>query len=102
MKNITLDHQFTPANLAQFNQDMTALLTAPDPDAKKILALVTHRDVVINAYLNNLTEDDKQMFIAAELETNGVLVTYANEMFNAASTELSGLIRGRKAIKKYT
>lgn len=78
------------------------LLTAPDPDEKTFLALVTQRDVVITAYLTTLADADKQVFVAAELEINGVLVAYANEMFNASLKELSGLIRGRKALKKYT
>ncbi|MFQ3235288.1 MAG: hypothetical protein ACI9C4_000842 [Paraglaciecola sp.] len=102
MKNITLNHQLTPPDLVQLNQDLTVLLSAQDPDEKSFLALVTHRDVVITAYLNTLTDADKHVFAAAELEINAVLVAYANGMFNASSKELSSLIRGRKAVKKYT
>lgn len=102
MKNITLNHQFTPPDLVLLNQDLTELLTAADPDEKSFLALVTRRDVMITAYLATLTDADKQVFAVAELEINAVLVAYANEMFNASSKELSGLIRGRKAVKKYT
>ncbi|MFT6898250.1 MAG: hypothetical protein ACJA13_002670 [Paraglaciecola sp.] len=102
MKNIILDHQFTPPDLVQLNQDLTVLLTAQDPDEKTFLEIVTHRDAVITAYLTTLTDAEKQAFVAAELEINAVLVAYANEMFNASLKELSGLIRGRKAVKKYT
>lgn len=102
MKNITLNHQFTSPDLAQINQDLTELLTAPDPDEETFLALVTQRDVVITAYLSTLSDAEKQLFVTAELEINAVLVAYADKMFNASLKELSGLIRGRKALKKYT
>jgi hypothetical protein len=101
LKKIILNHGFTPPDLIQLNQDLTVLLTAQDPDEKAFLEIVTQRDAIITAYLLTLVDADKQAFVTAELEINGVLMLYANDMSNASLKELSGLIRGRESVKKY-
>jgi hypothetical protein len=101
LKKIILNHGFTPPDLVQLNQDLSVLLTAQDPDEKLFLEIVTQRDIIISAYLLTLVDGEKQAFVAAELEINGILMLYANNMSNASLKELSGLIRGRKSVKKY-
>mgnify|MGYP006084665549 CR=1 FL=1 len=67
----------------------------------KFLKLVTERDEFIKDYLQNLHDELKTDFVDAELKVNGALVAYAEESFKASLKQLSGLVRGRKAVNKY-
>ncbi len=101
MKTLKLDHQYTPDLLKAINQDLTELLASAEPDQAKFLDLVTQRDEFIQNYLQKLTNPTKNDFITAELKVNGALVAYAEQSFKASLNQLSGLVRGRKAVKKY-
>ena len=72
-----------------------------DPDESTLLKLVTDRDNYIQKYLKELPDKDKNSFVTAELQINGVLVAYAEASFKASLKQLSGLVRGRKAVNKY-
>ncbi|GAC24908.1 hypothetical protein GMES_2613 [Paraglaciecola mesophila KMM 241] len=43
----------------------------------------------------------KTEFCEAEIKVNDALVELAQQLFDASLKQLSGLIRGRKAVKKY-
>ncbi|MFT5839293.1 MAG: hypothetical protein ACI9UT_001796 [Flavobacteriales bacterium] len=101
MKTLTLTHSFTPSPLKRINQNLAELTADLDPDESKFLKLVTERDKSIQNYLKTLQDPLKTSFINAELKVNGALVAYAEESFKASLKELSGLVRGRKALKKY-
>ena len=101
MKIIDLNHSYTPPLLAKINQDLEQLLEQQDPDEATFLALANQRDDVIQKHLTTLSGDDRRMFVEAELEINGLLVASANQMFKASLNQLSGLVRGRKAVEKY-
>lgn len=102
MKKLILDHSYTPSFLKKINQDLCALLVEQDPEESKFLELATQRDDFIQKHLSELDNKTKQEFVKAEIEVNGVLVASANQLFKASLNQLSGLVRGRKAIKKYT
>ncbi|KXI27900.1 hypothetical protein [Paraglaciecola hydrolytica] len=101
MKNLTLDHALTPPQLKQLNQTLLELLANDSPDENEFLRLVTLRDDIIQSYLQECDEEMRKSFAQAELQVNGALVAYANTLFKASLKELSSLIRGRKAVKKY-
>ncbi|WP_340680539.1 hypothetical protein [Paraglaciecola sp.] len=101
MKNLTLDHALTPPQLQQLNQTLLELLTDDSPNEADFLKLVTLRDEIVQAYLAECREDARKLFAQAELQVNGALVAYANTLFKASLRDLTGLIRGRKAVKKY-
>jgi hypothetical protein len=101
LKKLILDHVFTPSQLKSINQDLSELTTENDPDESTFLKLVTDRDEFIQHFLENISEDEKNNFVIAELQVNGALVAYAQESFKASLKELSGLVRGRKAVNKY-
>jgi hypothetical protein len=101
LKTLTLTHSFTPSPLKKINQDLADLTTDLDPDESKFLKLVTERDEFIQRYLQTLQDKLKTNFVNAELKVNGALVAYAEESFKASLKQLSGLVRGRKAVKKY-
>jgi hypothetical protein len=101
LKKLTLDHSFTPNPLRTINQDLSELTSDNDPDESQFLQLVTKRDEFIQTYISNLSGDELKDYVLAELEVNGALVAYAEESFKASLNQLSGLVRGRKAINKY-
>lgn len=101
MKKIILNHSLTPSCLSEINQDLSTLLSEQDPEESKFLALATQRDDFIQKYLRELDNNTKQEFVKAEIEVNGVLVASANQLFKASLNQLSGLVRGRKAVEKY-
>ena len=101
MKTLTLNHSFTPSPLKKINLDLSELTSDDDPDESKFLQLVTQRDEFIQSYLQTLEKQLKTDFVSAEIKVNGVLVAYAEESFKASLKQLSGLVRGRKAVKKY-
>lgn len=101
MKKIILNHSLTPSFLSQINQDLSNLLLEQDPEESKFLELATQRDDFIQKHLSELDNKTKQEFVKAEIEVNGVLVASANQLFKASLNQLSGLVRGRKAVEKY-
>lgn len=101
MKKLKLDHSFTPPPLKSINGDLSALTTENDPDESRFLKLVTERDEFIQSYLTDLSDQEKRNFSAAELQVNGTLVAFAEESFKTSLKQLTGLVRGRKAIDKY-
>ena len=101
MKNLILDHSFTPPELQSINQALIAVLHEDSPDEASFLKLVTQRDDIIQHYLRNCDSPTRESFAEAELKVNGVLIAYANELFDNSLKQLSALVRGRKAVKKY-
>ncbi len=78
-----------------------AVLSAKEPDEVEFLSLVEMRDDTIQAWLNDVSQTDKIPFIEAEMIANGALVAYTELLFKASLKQLTGLVRGRKAVKKY-
>ncbi len=101
MKLITLNHSHTPPQLKEINQGLADLTSDLDPDESNFLKLVTERDEFIQRYLQTLQEPLKIKFVNAELKINGALVACAEESFKASLKQLTVLVRGRKAVKKY-
>jgi len=101
LKKLILDHSLTPSPLKSINCDLSELTAENDPDESRFLKLVTARDEFIQKYLQNLPEEEKNQFATAELQVNGALVAYAEGSFKASLKQLSGLVRGRKAVNKY-
>jgi hypothetical protein len=101
LKKLILDHSFTPPTLKSINLDLSELTVDNDPEESKFLQLVIKRDEFIQKYLENLPENEKNSFVTAELKVNGALVAYAEELFKASLKQLSGLVRGRKAVNRY-
>jgi hypothetical protein len=101
LKKLILDHSYTPSPLKSINRDLSELTAENDPDESRFLKLVTERDEFIQNYLENLPDKENKHFATAELQVNGALVAYAQESFKASLKQLSGLVRGRKAVNKY-
>jgi hypothetical protein len=101
LKNLILDHELTPPQLQDINQAILELVTEESVNEAELLRLVSLRDDTIQNYLKDCNEETRKAFAEAELQVNGLLIAYANKLFNASLKQLSGLIRGRKAVKKY-
>ncbi|NCP65383.1 MAG: hypothetical protein GW763_09625 [Paraglaciecola sp.] len=101
MKKLTLDHSLTPANLKELNQQLSELFEASPIDEMTLLELVEKRDVIIQTHLEACNKTQQKAFAKAELDVNGVLVAYTKNLAKVSLKQLSDLIRGRKAVKKY-
>lgn len=101
MKTLILNHSFTPSPLKEINQGLTELTSDLDPDESKFLKLVIQRDEFIQRYLQTLQGQLKDNFVSAELKVNGELVACAEKSFKTSLKQLTGLVRGRKALKEY-
>lgn len=101
MKKLTLDHPFTPPQLSTINQSLVDHLATDDPDEAILLQLVKNREEVIQAFLKEHSEEELKDFAEQELKMNGLLVAYCEKMSQASLKRLTGLVRGRKAVKKY-
>ncbi|WP_289028052.1 hypothetical protein [uncultured Paraglaciecola sp.] len=101
MKTLNLDHPFTPPQLSIINKSLVDHLATDDPDEAVLLQLVKNREEVIQAFLKEHSKEDLKDFAKQELKMNGLLIAYCEKMSKASLKRLSGLVRGRKAVKKY-
>ncbi|MEP2650962.1 MAG: hypothetical protein ABJH06_03125 [Paraglaciecola sp.] len=101
MKKLILDHPYTPSQLSLINQNLVDHLSTDDPDEATLLKLVKNREEVIEAFLKEHSKKDLKDFAEQELKMNGLLVAYCEKMSKASLKRLTGLVRGRKAVKKY-
>ena len=101
MKTITLTHKYTPPKLDIINQDLSAAISAELLDEKVLLMISILRDECITAHLASLEQEQKKQFCKEELKVNETLVELARRLFDVSGKELTSLIRGRKAVKKY-
>lgn len=101
MKNLILDHANTPIRLKELNAQIVALFSDESIDESALLKLIDTRDVLIREHLNSCDVETQKVFAKAELEINGLLVACTKELSKTSLKQLSDLIRGRKAVKKY-
>jgi transcriptional regulator of heat shock response len=101
LKKLTLDHEFTPTQLKELNAKIAELLSENSFEEAHLLKLVEERDTFIQSYLHSCQPDEQKAFAVAEMEVNGLLVAYIKNLAKVSLKQLSDLIRGRKAVKKY-
>ncbi len=101
MKNLKLNHQSTPTSLIPINAELESVLSSEDLDDKRLLELIILRDELISAHLDSIDETTKKKFVKAEYDVNTVLSKIAQRLFKASLSNLSGLVRGKKAVEKY-
>lgn len=101
MKKLILDHANTPTRLKELNVQLVALFAYESIDESALLKLIDTRDILIREHLNNCDVETQKVFAKAELEINGLLVACTKELSKTSLKQLSDLIRGRKAVKKY-
>jgi hypothetical protein len=102
LKKLTLNHLYTPSQLREINQKLSELFSITDFEESEFLKLVNLRDEAILTHLSSLDPNDKKKFSEAELKVNAALFEFATKLSKASLDQLSGLLRGRKAVKKYT
>ena len=101
MKQLTLDHANTPPPLKELNAQIVALFSDESIDESALQKLIDTRDVLIREHLNSCDVETQKVFAKAELEINGLLVACTRDLSKTSLKQLSDLIRGRKAVKKY-
>lgn len=100
-KDDYLSHVLTPEDLSAINQSIFTLLGTDIVDDQVLRRLVNQRDELIQGHLNSLNEVERDQFAKAELPINNKLHTAVQSLFADSLSELSGLVRGLKAVKKY-
>ena len=98
---LQFDHSFTPSPLKEINQQLSEILAKDDVDEARLLLLIEQRDRIVKEHLDSLEEDVIQQFAEAELEVNQRLEAVSKKLLSDSLGNLSGLIRGRKAVEKY-
>lgn len=100
-KDDYLTHALSPEPLSVINQSICAVLATNPVDDQALRMLVTQRDEFIQGYLPTLAEAERKEFSSAELPINTKLHAAIKTLLTDSLSELSGLVRGRKAVKKY-
>jgi hypothetical protein len=100
-KDDYLCNALTPEELSAINQSIFALLGTGNVDDHELRRLVTQRDELIHSHLKSLNEVERDQFAKVELPINNKLHTAVQSLFADSLSELSGLVRGLKAVKKY-
>jgi len=98
-----LNHSKTPYELRIINDQLDALITAPESEgsAEQLQLLIDTRDRFILAYLDQLSTTSAEAFAIEELKVNQWLVSTIAPLKSKAKTDLQQLSQGKKAIKKY-
>ena len=102
MKQISLNHSYTPPTLTEVNKQISSVIQDVPIDEARLLLLVEQRDELILSHLTSLPEEQKKHFAEHEKAVNDELLRFVSELSATALTEISGLKRGLKAVKKYT
>lgn len=101
MKKLKLIHPLTPPSLIDVNSKLESLLQAEELDDTKLRELVDARDEIILQHLEGLSAEAKQAFAREELIVNDKISEVAKGLLKKSLAQISGLLRGRKAVEKY-
>lgn len=101
MNKYNFNHEHTPSDLAELNLQIANTLSAEELDDTQLLSLVNQRDMLIVNLLDTLDEQEKKAFVEAEVVINNRLETLIKSLFRKSLGQLSGFIRGKKAVQKY-
>ncbi|GAA0857153.1 hypothetical protein [Aliiglaciecola litoralis] len=101
MKKLNLHHAHTPDDLAEINSQLESVLKADSLDDEKLKQLITQRDTFILEHLTTLQDDAKKQFAELELKSNKKLSSLIEHQLSASLKQLSGLLKGQKAVNKY-
>ena len=102
MKSTDLNHPYTPSALRDINEKITAQLAdISTADFSDINRLIKERDIVIRAHLNDVHGSAKEAFANHELDVNNKLKDLAQKLRDSTKDEVTRIVRGKAAIKKY-
>ena len=102
MKSTDLNHPYTPSALRDINEKITAQLAdISSADFSEINRLIKERDIVIRAHLNDVHGSAKEAFANHELDVNNKLKDLAQKLRDSTKDEVTRIVRGKAAIKKY-
>lgn len=101
MKKLKLNHVHTPNSLAEINGQLELVLNGETLDDNLLKELIENRDLIVVSHLNGLAGDIRKTFAEHELVSNQLLSNVINKHLRSSLKQLSGLLRGRKAVNKY-
>ncbi|WJG10567.1 hypothetical protein [Aliiglaciecola sp. LCG003] len=101
MNKLKLNHKQTPQELVDINLQLEALLEADSLDDAKLKSVVDLRDTFILSHLKSQPSEELKSFAEQELVINNMLSSLIEKQLSDSLSQLSGLLRGRKAVNKY-
>jgi len=101
VKKLNLNHDKTPAKLTEINQQLDSQLSNDELDDKKLRALIESRDAFIISHLGSLNDIERRSFAELEMQSNDTLSKLISNQLSDSLTQLTGLLRGKKAVNKY-
>ena len=94
-------HKYTPPELREINHKISEILDKDEIDDRLLLDAISERDQVVNDHIEQLDKDSLKNFASAELEINNQLSELAQSLYRDSLSNLSRLVKGRKAVQKY-
>lgn len=101
MINIPLNHEYTPEDLVEINDKISAALNEENLDAEKVFGLIVERDEFIQNFIASTESPDKHAFLRSEIAVNDRLKETVSQLTSETLSALSSFIKGRKAVEKY-
>ncbi|MCC2615101.1 hypothetical protein LJ739_02445 [Aestuariibacter halophilus] len=101
MNTLKLDHQDTPSQLKAINHKIESLFDTQPLDGGALLALINERHDIVVAALEGMDADAKRRFAEHENTINQALVQHVVQLRKDSLQEVSALMKGLKAVKKY-
>lgn len=96
-----LNHLYTPPELAQINENLSALLHDDECDQTLLQKYVLQRENLVNTLLNSLDQQQRKLFAEHEKQSNDFLLEKLRSMQNKVAEDLSKVTSSAKAIKHY-
>lgn len=94
-------HKYSPDSLITLAKELSEVLSADELDHARLLALVEFREGLINTHLATLDGERKRQFVELEIKANEHIKAVTRLHFSDSLSQLSGLVRGLKAVEKY-
>lgn len=98
-----LNHHHTPPVLSVINKQISKQLSDENVNDIELLNLIEQRDDCVQTTLQQLAAapEKQKQFALAETEVNNKLIRVCNQLVKQAQTDLTKLVKGRKAIRQY-
>ena len=96
-------HDYTFDELDCLNKQIISILNSETLDTEDLFKQIDTRDLIVTKYLEDqqIPLENKKFFAESEVKVNNKLLTICKKLLLESEKELIGVVRGRKAIKKY-
>ncbi|MFC4699938.1 hypothetical protein ACFO4O_07215 [Glaciecola siphonariae] len=101
MRQLHLNHNHTPEELATINEALTKCLLVDEVDEAHLQILIEQRKKLVDKLLKSMNIQQQKLFAQDELQTNQRLVDHVTCLRNTAKKALASVASSSRAIKQY-